>query len=81
MAVALKVTGLPTAPAAGIVRLVMVTTDAVATWTGAPLLWPSVVTMAVKLPAVIGGIENATVREVVVAAVTRPGRRGRNDER
>jgi hypothetical protein len=50
----------------------MVTTDAVATWTGAPLLRPSLVTMAVKLPAVVGGIENATVREVLVAAVTVP---------
>ena len=44
----------------------------VATWTAVPLLTPSVVTMAVRLPAVVGLVENVTVSEVAVAAVTVP---------
>lgn len=42
-----------------------------ATWIGVPLLIPSVVTTAVKLPAV-GFVEKVTVSEVAVAAVTLP---------
>jgi hypothetical protein len=42
-----------------------------ATWIGAPLLTPSVVTTAVKLPAV-GFVEKVTVSEVAVEAVTVP---------
>ena len=44
----------------------------VATWTAAPLLTPSVVTTAVRLPAAVGFVENVTVSEVAVAAVTVP---------
>ena len=44
----------------------------VATCTAAPLLTPSVVTTAVRLPAVVGLVENVTVSEVAVAAVTVP---------
>ena len=43
----------------------------VATWTAVPLPTPSVLTTAVRLPAV-GAVENVTVSEVVVAAVTVP---------
>jgi hypothetical protein len=42
-----------------------------ATWTGVPLEVPLVVTTAVRFPAA-GLTANATVREVVVAAVTTP---------
>ena len=38
----------------------------------APLVAPSVVTTAVRLPAVVGLVENVTVSEVAVAAVTVP---------
>ena len=38
----------------------------------APLLTVSVVTAAVRLPAVMGIVENVTVREVALAAVTLP---------
>src|SRR5436853_446526 len=44
----------------------------VATWTAAPLVAPSVVTTAVRLPAADGWVENVTVNDVAVAAVTVP---------
>src|SRR5260221_414820 len=43
-----------------------------ATWTAAPLLIALVVTTAVRLPAVVGFVDNVTVSEVAVAAVTVP---------
>ena len=48
------------------------TGDSVPTSTAEPLLSPLVVTMAVKLPAVVGFLENVTVSDVAVAAVTFP---------
>src|SRR5207253_2543161 len=44
----------------------------VATWRAAPLLRLLVVTTAVRLPAVVGRVVNATVSDVAVAAVTTP---------
>src|SRR2546421_664539 len=44
----------------------------VATWAAAPLLTPLVVTTAVKLPSAVGLVENVTVSDVAVAAVTVP---------
>src|SRR5207248_1198434 len=44
----------------------------VATCTGAVLATPLLVTVAVRLPAVAGLVENVTVSEVAVAAVTVP---------
>ena len=53
--------------------VLLVTTGlTVATWIGAPLICESVVTTAVRLPAVVGLVENITVSEVAVAAVTVP---------
>ncbi len=52
--------------------LVVTTGVTVATWTAVPLLTLSVVTTAVRLPAVVGWVENVTVSEVAVAAVTVP---------
>ena len=43
-----------------------------ATLTAAPLEKPFVVTTTVRLPAVVGFVENVTVRVVAVAAVTVP---------
>lgn len=37
-----------------------------------PLVWPPVVTIAVRLPAALGFVEKLTVSEVAVAAVTVP---------
>lgn len=54
-----------------IVRLVT-TGITVATWTAVPLLTVFVVTMAVKLPAVVGLVENVTLSVVAVAAETVP---------
>lgn len=53
-----------------VVKLVTVT-GTVATWTAEPLLIPFVVTIAVRLPAA-GLVENVTVNEVAVAALTVP---------
>src|SRR6185312_16346065 len=58
--------------AARLTVLVVRTGMIVATWTAAPLLCASVVTTAVRLPAVFGFIENVTVSEVAVAPVTAP---------
>ena len=44
----------------------------VATCTAEPLLTPSEWTTAVRLPAVVGLVENVTVSEVEVAAVMEP---------
>ena len=44
----------------------------VATWIARPLALLFVVTIAVKLPGPVGFVENVTVRDVVVAAVTVP---------
>ena len=44
----------------------------VATWTAVPLVNPLVMTTAVRLPAVFGFVENVTVSDVAVAAVTVP---------
>ena len=53
--------------------VLLVTTGAtVATCTAAPLLTLSVVTTAVKLPRLVGGLESVTVSDVAVAAVTVP---------
>ena len=46
--------------------------ETVATWTGAPLEPPKVVTTAVRLPTAAGGVVKSTVSEVAVAAVTVP---------
>lgn len=54
-----------------VVRLVT-TGITVATCTAAPLVTPPDVTMAVKLPAVVGLVVNVTVNAVDVAAVTVP---------
>lgn len=43
-----------------------------ATCTGAPLLWPSVVTTAVRAPVLAGGVVRVTESDEVVAAVTVP---------
>jgi len=53
----------------------------VATWTAAPLLTLSVVTMAVRLPAVAGWWRTSPVSEVAVAAVTVPDRPVVEDDR
>ena len=45
----------------------------VVTWTAAPLLAPSVVTTAVRLPRAVGGEERVTINWVPVALVTVPG--------
>ena len=52
--------------------LLVTTGVTVATCTAVPLLTLSVVTTAVRLPAVVGLVENVTVSEVAVAAVTVP---------
>ncbi len=52
--------------------LLVITGVTVATCSAAPLSWPLVVTTAVKLPAVVGLVENVTVRAVAVAVVTVP---------
>lgn len=53
--------------------LLLVTTGVtLATWTGAELLTPPVLTTAVKLPAVAGVVLNVTVIDVAVADVTSP---------
>lgn len=54
-----------------VVRLVT-TGITVATCTAEPLVTPPDVTMAVKLPAVVGFVVNVTVNDVDVAAVTVP---------
>lgn len=48
------------------------TGDSVPTSTAEPLFSPLDVTMAVKLPAVVGFLEKVTVSDVAVAAVTLP---------
>ena len=58
--------------AARLAVLLVTTGVTVATCTAVPLLTPSVVTTAVRLPAVGGLVENVTVSEVAVAAVTVP---------
>lgn len=59
--------------AAKLLELLVITGVTVATWTAAPLLLtPLVVTSAVSAPAVFGGVENETVKEVAVEAVTVP---------
>ena len=58
--------------AARLAVLLVTTGVTVATCTAAPLLTRSVVTTAVRLPAVVGLVENVTVSEVAVAAVTVP---------
>src|SRR5580704_5128525 len=58
--------------AAKVVMLLVTTGVTVATWTAVPLLTLSVVTTVVRLPAVVGLVENVTVSEVAVAAVTVP---------
>lgn len=52
--------------------LLVTTGITVATWIAAPLLTLLVVTIAVKTLAVVGEVENVTVSEVAVAAVTVP---------
>ena len=53
--------------------MLLVTTGmTAATCTAVPLLTPLVVTMAVSGPALVGFVENVTVSEVAVAAVTVP---------
>ncbi len=54
------------------VVLLVTTGVTVATCTAAPVLTPPTVTMAVKLPADVGLVENVTVSEVAVAEVTVP---------
>src|SRR5262245_4627348 len=44
----------------------------VATWTATPLDNPLLVTIAVRLPAIVGLVEKVTVSVVAVAAVTVP---------
>src|SRR5580658_1720322 len=58
--------------AASVAVLLVTTGVTVATWTAAPLPTLSVVTTAVRLPAFFGLVENVTVSEVAVAAVTVP---------
>src|ERR1700719_2132466 len=58
--------------AARLAVLLVTTGVTLATCTAAPLLTPSVVTTAVRLPAVVGLVEKVTVSEVAVAAVTAP---------
>ena len=58
--------------AARLAVLLVTTGVTVATCTAAPLLTPSVVTTAVRLPAVVGGVASVTVSDVAVAAVTVP---------
>lgn len=52
--------------------LVVTTGMTFATLTAAPLEKPFVVTTTVRLPAVVGFVENVTVSDVAVAAVTVP---------
>lgn len=52
--------------------LLVTTGITLATWMAVPLAMPFVTTIAVKLPAVLGLIENVTTSEVFVAAVTVP---------
>ena len=52
--------------------LVVITGFTLATCNAAPLVWPAVVTMAVRLPAAFGFVEKLTVKVVAVAAVTVP---------
>src|SRR5580704_5611109 len=58
--------------AAKVVMLLVTTGVTVATWIAVPLLTLSVVTTAVRGPAVVGLVENVTVSEVAVAVVTLP---------
>lgn len=58
--------------AARLVVLLMTFGITFATCTGVPLEREFVVTVAVKLPAVVGRVENVTVRAVCVAVVTVP---------
>ena len=58
--------------AARLAVLLVTTGVTVATWVAVPLLTPSGVTTAVKLPAVVGLVEKVTVMDVGVAAVTVP---------
>jgi hypothetical protein len=55
-----------------LVELLVITGFTVATCTAEPLLTPLVVTIAVKLPAVVGDVERLTVSVVAVAAETVP---------
>src|SRR5580704_8545656 len=58
---------------AAMLAVMLVTTGmTAATCTAAPLLTPLVVTMAVNGPAFVGPVENVTVSEVAVIAVTVP---------
>jgi hypothetical protein len=52
--------------------LLVTTGVTVPTWTAAPLIRLLVVTTAVRLPAILGFVENVTVSDVAVAAVTVP---------
>src|SRR5262249_28756505 len=58
--------------AASAAALLVTAGATVATCTAEPLPCELVVTMAVRLPAVLGLVENVTVSEVAVAAVTGP---------
>lgn len=60
------------ASASRVAVLAVTTGVTLATWTAAPLVTLLEVTTAVKLPAVVGLVENVTVSEVDVAAVTVP---------
>ena len=55
-----------------LVVLLVTTGVTLATCTAVPLLTPPIVTIAVKLPADVGLVENVTVSDVAVAAVTVP---------
>ncbi len=57
---------------AWLAELAVTTGETVATWTAEPLLVPSVVTTAVRLPAAVGAVPNDTVSDVAVAEVTVP---------
>src|SRR5437763_7137230 len=58
--------------AARLAVLLVTTGVTLATWTAPPLLTLSVVTTAVRLPAVVGLVENVTVSVVALDAVTAP---------
>jgi hypothetical protein len=60
------------ASAAKFALLLVMAGRTVATCTAEPLLTEFVVTAAVKLPALVGLVENVTVSDVAVAAVTVP---------
>src|SRR5262249_2061806 len=59
-------------PESRLAVLLVTTGVTLATRTGAPLLTPFVVTTAFRFPAVLGIVENVTVSDVALAAVTDP---------